>query len=131
MSGSQMRSQGILIRCSPPKSAGFHVSNSSRHSWNPSIYNIIRWVAWTMGQMNCRPSVLYTQPDGTLFFLIFAPVKRHIKNPSIYNIIRWVAWMMGEMNRGLSVWCSKYYFFKILFIDLGHSKLFIFIFVIL
>ena len=24
---------------------------------NPSIYNIIRWVAWTMGQMNCRPSV--------------------------------------------------------------------------
>ena len=24
---------------------------------NPSIYNILRWVAWTMGQMNRRPSV--------------------------------------------------------------------------
>ena len=24
---------------------------------NPSIYNIIRWVAWTMGQTNHRPSV--------------------------------------------------------------------------
>ena len=26
-------------------------------STNPSIYNIIRWVAWTMGQTNRRPSV--------------------------------------------------------------------------
>ena len=25
--------------------------------WNPSIYNIIRWVAWIMGQTNRRPSV--------------------------------------------------------------------------
>ena len=24
---------------------------------NPSIYNIIRWVAWSMGQMNHFPSV--------------------------------------------------------------------------
>ena len=24
---------------------------------NPSIYNILRWVAWTMGQMNHRPRV--------------------------------------------------------------------------
>ena len=24
---------------------------------NPSIYNIIRWVAWTMGQTNRQPSV--------------------------------------------------------------------------
>ena len=24
-----------------------------RANRNPSIYNIIRWVAWTMGQMNC------------------------------------------------------------------------------
>ena len=24
---------------------------------NPSIYNIIHWVSWTMGQMNRRPSV--------------------------------------------------------------------------
>ena len=26
-------------------------------TWNPSIYNIIRWVAWMMGQTNCPPSV--------------------------------------------------------------------------
>ena len=26
-------------------------------SKNPSIYNILRWVAWTMGQMNHRPRV--------------------------------------------------------------------------
>ena len=30
---------------------------SQRGTWNPSIYNIIRWVAWRMGQMNCRPRV--------------------------------------------------------------------------
>lgn len=32
ISGNQMRSQGILMRVMPPKSAGFHVSNSSSHS---------------------------------------------------------------------------------------------------
>ena len=48
------------------------------------------------------------------------------KNPSIYNILRWDPWMMEQMNRWPRVWYSKYYFF-ILFIDLGHSKL-IFIF---
>ena len=57
-------------------------------------------------------------------------VKKRTKNPSIYNTLRWVAWTMGQTNRRPRVWCSKYYFF-ILFIDLGHSKLFIFIFVIL
>ena len=25
--------------------------------WNPSIYNILHWVAWTMGQTNGRPRV--------------------------------------------------------------------------
>ena len=25
--------------------------------WNPSIYNILRWVAWTMEQTNRRPKV--------------------------------------------------------------------------
>ena len=29
----------------------------SIRTWNPSIYNIIRWVAWTMGKTNRRPSV--------------------------------------------------------------------------
>ena len=41
---------------------------------------------------------------------------------------RWVAGPIGQTNRRPSVWCSKYYFFR-LFIDLGHSKLFTFIFV--
>ena len=31
--------------------------SSSLLSRNPSIYNIIRWVAWTIGQTNRRPSV--------------------------------------------------------------------------
>ena len=47
-------------------------------------------------------------------------------NPSIYNILRWVAWTMGQTNCRPRVCCSKYFF--TLFIDLGHSKLFIFIF---
>ena len=54
----------------------------------------------------------------------------HSRNPSIYNIIHWVAWTMGQTNRRPRERCSNYYSF-ILFIDLGHSKLFIFIFVIL
>ena len=33
----------------------FH--NPSKASINPSIYNTICWVAWTMGQTNYRPSV--------------------------------------------------------------------------
>ena len=41
---------------------------------------------------------------------------------------RWVAGPIGQMNRQPSVWCSKYIFFR-LFISLGHSKLFTFIFV--
>ena len=49
-------------------------------------------------------------------------------NPSIYNILRWVAWTMGQSNCLPRVWCSNYYFFIILFIDSGHSKVFIFIF---
>ena len=40
----------------------------------------------------------------------------------------WVAGPIGQPNRRPSVWCSKYYFFR-LFIDFGHSKLFTFIFV--
>ena len=47
-------------------------------------------------------------------------------NQSIYNILHWVAWTMGQTNRRPRVWCYKYYFF-ILFVDLGHSKLFIFV----
>ena len=53
----------------------------------------------------------------------------HLKSVNLQ--LRWVAWTMGQMNRRSRVWCSKYYFFFILFIDLGQSKLFIFIFVIL
>ena len=40
----------------------------------------------------------------------------------------WVAGPIGQTNRRPSVWCSKHYFLW-LFIDLGHSKLFTFIFV--
>ena len=53
-----------------------------------------------------------------------------LKSVNLQYILRLVAWTMGQTNRRPRVWCSKYYFF-ILFIDLGHSKLFIFIFVIL
>ena len=40
----------------------------------------------------------------------------------------WGARPIGQTNHRPSVWYSKYYFFR-LFIDLGHSKLFTFIFV--
>ena len=39
-------------------------------SKNPSIYNIIRWVAWTMGQINCRPGVMFQ----VLFFFILISI---------------------------------------------------------
>ena len=58
------------------------------------------------------------------------------KNPGTLKIRQskinssWVAGPIGQMNRRPSVWCSKYYFFR-LFIDLGHSKLFTFILVFL
>ena len=65
--------------------------------------------------------------NGTIHFRKFR-IPEKSRNPSIYNILRWVAWTMGQTNRQPRVWCSKYYFF-ILFIDLGRSKLFIFIFV--
>ena len=51
-------------------------------------------------------------------------------NPSIYNLIRWFAGPMGQMNRQPSVWCSKNFFFIVSY-RLRHSKLFIFVFIIL
>ena len=36
------------------RSAGSHAAPVAT---NPSIYNILRWVAWTMGQTNGRPRV--------------------------------------------------------------------------
>ena len=53
------------------------------------------------------------------------------RNLSTYNILRWVAWTMRQTNCPPRVWCYKYYFLYIFFIDIGHSKLFILIFVIL
>ena len=51
------------------------------------------------------------------------------KNPSIYNILHWFAWTMVQriVNQGSDV--PRIIFFHH-FLDLGHSKLFIFIFVI-
>ena len=54
---------------------------------NPSIYNILRWVAWTMGQTNRRPSVwcskyylFYTfnrlRPLKTLYFYFCNFIKK-------------------------------------------------------
>ena len=56
--------------------------------------------------------------------------KNPTKNPSIYNILRLVAWTVGKriIDQESDV---PSIFFYILFIDLGHSKLFIFIFLIL
>ena len=36
---------------------------------NPSIYNILRWVAWMMGQANCRPRVWCSKYYLFLYFL--------------------------------------------------------------
>ena len=46
-------------------------------SINPSIYNIIRWVAWTMGQMNRPQKRLMFQ---VLFFYMIS-CKILCKNP--------------------------------------------------
>ena len=70
--------------------------------------------------------------EGVMYVTSYVPRCNRVKfycltcNPSIYNIIRWFAGPMGQTNRRPSVWCSKYFFS----IDSGHSKLFIFIFVI-
>ena len=46
-------------------------------SWNTSIYNILRWVAWTMGQINHWPSVWCSK----FYFLFMIPFKILCKNP--------------------------------------------------
>ena len=66
-----------------------------------------------------------------LFFIFYWAIYDSVdplvyRNLSIYIKLCWVAWTMGQTNRRPRVWCSKYYFL-ILFIDLGHSKLFILI----
>ena len=38
-----------------------HSLGQNHKTINLSIYNIILWVAWTMGQMNCPPSVWYSK----------------------------------------------------------------------
>ena len=35
--------------------------SKKQDAWNPSICNIIRWVAWTIGQTNRRPSVWFSK----------------------------------------------------------------------
>ena len=51
-----------------PFSVSFNLMLLSYISWNPSIYNIIRWVAWTMGQTNRRLRVWCSKYH---FFLLF------------------------------------------------------------
>ena len=46
-------------------------------TWNPSIYNIIRWVAWTMGQTNRRQSVWCSK----YYFFFMISCKILCKNP--------------------------------------------------
>ena len=54
------------------------------------------------------------------------------RNPTIFNIIRWVAGLIVSLTKHLM---SEYYFDRLKIkqwvagLDLGHSKLFIFIFV--
>ena len=50
---------------------------------NPSIYNIIRWVAWTMGQTNRRPSVWCSK----YYFFSWFLAKFFAKILSIYFLI--------------------------------------------
>ena len=45
--------------------------------WNPSIYNIIRWIAWTMGQTNHQPSVWCSK----YYFFSWFSCKILCKNP--------------------------------------------------
>ena len=46
-------------------------------TWNPSIYNILRWVAWTMGQTNCWPRVWCSK----YYFFIMISCKILCKSP--------------------------------------------------
>ena len=52
-------------------------------SWNPSIYNIICWVAWMMGQTNRQPSVWCSKYHFFSWFL----AKFFAKILSIYFLI--------------------------------------------
>ena len=42
---------------------------------NPSIYNVLRWVAWTMGQTNCRPSIWCSKYYFSYTFYRFRALK--------------------------------------------------------
>ena len=44
---------------------------------NPSIYNILQWVGWMMGQMNCRPRLWYSK----YYFIFMISCKILCKNP--------------------------------------------------
>ena len=46
-------------------------------TWNPSIYNIIRWVAWTLGQTNRQPSIWCSK----YYFFFMISCKILCKNP--------------------------------------------------
>ena len=53
----------------------------ARFIWNPTIFNIIRWFAGSMGQMTRRPSI-WCSKYYYLFFI--KSCKIHCKNP--FNI---------------------------------------------
>ena len=66
----------LMTKCKPCCTLGNMILN-------PSIYNIIRWVAWTMGQTNCRPSVWCSK----YYFFSWFLAKFFAKILSIYFLI--------------------------------------------
>ena len=59
---------------------------------NSSIYNIIRWVAWTMGQMNRRPSVWCSK----FYFFFMTSCKILCKNP--FNSFSYFFYKITNIN---------------------------------
>ena len=62
------------------------------------------------------------QPSLNTCAAVSSPTDLTFIDPSIYNILRWVAWTMGQTNRWPRVWCSKYYFFFLIFHRLSALK---------
>ena len=69
---------------SGPKISKYEKSILGCGLWNPSIYNILRWVAWTMGQTNRRPRVWCS---NYYFFYTFYRL-RAPKTLYFYNFIK-------------------------------------------
>ena len=87
--------------------------SAQRESKNPSIYNIIYWVAWTIGQRNCRPSIWCSK----YYFFFMISCKILYKNP--FNLF---SYLFHKITKIKSFECPKFYkkFFKKI---LGHQTL--------